>query len=429
MRINATHTTSLAALSATALLLGSTPALAQDASTPTAPAEEATNVRDHAPDTDNCPHSLKPPEPRTTSENAQPGQTSPAPLPISDNAESCGITIPAGFEVPENQTASAWLIFDIDSGEIIAEKDPHGRYRPASVIKVLLATLAIDELDLAKTIEATEEDAAIEGSLVGIGPGGKYTNEELLHGLLLASGNDAAHALARQLGSDEEVLAKINALAKELGATDTRVASYSGLDKPGMATSAHDLALFYRHAWEKPEFAKIVNTDHIKFPGYGEYEGYEVWNDNHLFLNDPDGIGGKTGYTDDANHTFVGALDRNGRRLAIVLLDTTIDKARPWEQAQAFLHEAYKVPAGAGIGSLLPPEPVTSTVPTSSAAAPTTTAAAPVKPVKRASRNWIPYVIVAAVIALFALVLALSTNISARPPRRRGGRGNRGRRS
>lgn len=429
MRINATRTPLPATLCAAALLVSGTPAVAQEETTPTNPAEETAIVREEAPNTDNCPNSLEPPQARTTSENPQPGQTSPAPLPISDKAQPCGISIPAGFEVPENQTASAWLIFDIDSGEIIAQKDPHGRYRPASIIKVLLATLAIDELDLTKTIEGTEEDAAIEGSLVGIGPGGKYTNEELLHGLLLASGNDAAHALARQLGSDEEVLAKINALAKELGAEDTRVASYSGLDKPGMATSAHDLALFYRHAWEKPVFAKIVNTDHIKFPGYGEYEGYEVWNDNHLFLNDPDGIGGKTGYTDDANHTFVGALDRDGRRLAIVLLDTTVDKARPWEQAQAFLHEAYKVPAGAGIGSLLPVETVTSTAPTTSSAAPTTTAAAPVQPAQRESRKWIPYVIVAAVVALFALVLALSTNLSGRPQRRRNGRGGRGRRS
>src|SRR5690625_7078688 len=64
-------------------------------------------------------------------------------------------------------------------------------------------------------------------------------------------------------------------------------------------------------------------------------------------MNDPDGIGGKTGYTDDANHTFVGALDRDGRRLMAVILDTTIDHGpRAWEQAQMLLDEAYKIPAG-----------------------------------------------------------------------------------
>src|SRR5699024_1858050 len=79
-----------------------------------------------------------------------------------------------------------------------------------------------------------------------------------------------------------------------------------------------------------------------------------------LFMNDPDGIGGKTGYTDDANHTFVGALDRDGRRLIAVILDTTIDHGpRAWEQAQMLLDEAYKIPAGQGVSSLEETEKIT----------------------------------------------------------------------
>ncbi|MDJ0114594.1 serine hydrolase, partial [Rhodococcus erythropolis] len=78
----------------------------------------------------------------------------------------------------------------------------HGRYRPASTIKMLLALVALDELDLDTEITATAEDADAEGSAVGIGKGGKYTNRQLMQGLVMASGNDAAHALARQLGGD-----------------------------------------------------------------------------------------------------------------------------------------------------------------------------------------------------------------------------------
>lgn len=328
------------ALAATMLLTG-TP-------TPEPTAPEETSTREHAPVTDDCPHAAVPPEPKTTSEAAA---VPPDPLPVTSSVP-CGEIIPDGFSVPTEQTAAAWLIFDIDSGEVIAAKDPHGRYRPASVIKVLLALVALRDLDLAEEIHIPADWTGEVGSAVGVGPGGVYTVEELLLGLLLASGNDAAQVLSQRLGGDAHTLNEINALAEEIGTEDTRAASYSGLDGPGMSTSAADLALMYRYAWGNDEFARMVNTEYIDFPGYGEREGYQVWNDNGLFMNDPDGIGGKTGYTDDANHTFVGAMERDGRRLAAVILDTTIDKARPWEQAQQFLNAAYDVPAGAGVGTL-----------------------------------------------------------------------------
>src|SRR5699024_5809721 len=165
--------------------------------------------------------------------------------------------------------------------------------------------------------------------------GGHYTVEQLLQGLLMASGNAAAHALAQQLGGDEETLTKMNQLAQDLGARSTFAASYSGLDAPGMSPSASDMALLYTEAFKNPTCARMVGTGTAEFPGYGDLEGHELGNDSGLFMNDPDGIGGKTGYTDDANHTFVGALDRDGRRLMAVILDTTIDHGpRAWEQAQ-----------------------------------------------------------------------------------------------
>lgn len=396
---------------------GAPAALAQQAQEPTAEsaersgAESATesdapvtdalgnlvlSPRDKAPDTDSCPHSLIPAEPRSTSERLAPGEESPTPPPPAEGAD-CGITAVKGYKVPEEQTAAAWIVFDIDSGDVIAQKDPHGRYRPASIIKVLLALTAINELDLDAKMPVSEKAATMEGSSAGIGTTGSYTARDLLYGLLLNSGNDAAQALAEALGGEEAALEKVNALAQSLGAHDTHVADYTGLDKPGQMTSSHDLALMYRAAWENPTFAKMVDTDYVNFPGHHDNDpdaaqastepaqpaqpgatgaapgtdgpqssapgqdpftdddpsnGYQLWNDNQLFLQDPDGIGGKTGYTDDAHHTFVGALDRDGRRLAAVVLDTTIDKGRAWEQTQRFLHAAYEVPAGEKIDSL-----------------------------------------------------------------------------
>ncbi|KQB84180.1 D-alanyl-D-alanine carboxypeptidase family protein [Corynebacterium oculi] len=313
--------------------------------------ETPTPTRTAAPDTQSCPHALRPGDPITTSEALAPGQQAPTPPPVTYQG-SCGVIAAPGYRVPQDQTAGAWLVFDLDSGEVIAQKDPHGRYRPASVIKVLLALVALRDLDYHAVIPVSERAAGMEGSAVGIGTTGRYTTEDLLHGLLLASGNDAAQALAEALGGDAVALRKVNDLAAQIGTTDTHVGSVTGLDTAGQMTSVTDLAKMYRYAWQNPAFAAIVNTEFWNLPGYDDHPGYEVWNDNGLFLNDPDGIGGKTGYTDDANHTFVGAMDRGGRRLAAVVLDTTIDKGRPWEQAQRLLHAAYALPRGASVGDL-----------------------------------------------------------------------------
>ncbi|QRP97259.1 D-alanyl-D-alanine carboxypeptidase [Corynebacterium sp. FDAARGOS 1242] len=338
----------VSALIATLTLLITPPAYAEESDE----TSSSLPTRTTAPDTDSCPHSLVPAEPSTTSEELAPGQATPTPLPPVDGA-ACGVTAPRGFKVNKDVVASAWMVSDLDSGEIIAMKDPNGRYRPASIIKALLALVVIEELPLDQRITATMEDASVEGSAVGIGPEGTYTVEQLLQGLLMASGNDAAHALATALGGDEDTLRKVNEKAREIGTRSTVAASYSGLDAAGMSTSAADISLIYREAFANDTFARIVDTEHVDFPGWGEMPGYELWNDNGLYLNDPDGIGGKTGYTEDAQHTFVGAIDRDGRRLQAVILDTTVEHGfRAWEQAQMLLDESSTVTPGHGVGQL-----------------------------------------------------------------------------
>ena len=313
--------------------------------------------REEAPNTDHCPNATLPPEPVSTSERIAPGSPTPTPLPVSYDGP-CGIIAPDGFTVSEKVLATSWLVADVDTGDVIAMKDPHGRYRPASIIKVLLALIVIDELPLDKVVTVSEESAGQEGSAVGLGANGTYSIDDLLHGLLMVSGNDAAHALAQVLGGDEVALRKVNEKAAELGMKDTRAASYSGLDGPGMSTSAWDMGLAYTEAYQNPTFTKIISTETYPFPGYTaadgeELPGFDVYNDNQLYLNDPDGIGGKTGYTDDAKHTFVGALDRDGRRLMAIVLDTTIDNGRAWEQSQDLIHEGYRFTSEDAVASLI----------------------------------------------------------------------------
>ncbi|BCQ10284.1 D-alanyl-D-alanine carboxypeptidase [Mycobacterium heckeshornense] len=312
---------------------------------------------------DTCPYRVSTP-PAVDSSEIPTAKDPPAPLPVpatpvGGNAlGGCGVVAaPNTPPVPNDISAEAWLVADLDSGAVIAAKDPHGRHRPASVIKVLVAMASINELSLNKTVEGTAEDAAVEGTKVGVTAGGTYTVNQLLHGLLMHSGNDAAHALARQLGGLPTALEKINALAGKLGGRDTRVATPSGLDGPGMSTSAYDIGLFYRYAWQNPTFADIVATRTFDFPGHGDRPGYQLENDNQLLYNYPGALGGKTGYTDDAGQTFVGAANRDGRRLMVVLLHGTREPIPPWQQAAHLLDYGFATAPGTRVGTLIEPDP------------------------------------------------------------------------
>jgi len=318
---------------------------------------------DGVPDANTCPYRESTPPAVDASEVPEPGQDPPAPVPVpakplgGDALAGCGIiTAPGTPPVPTDVSAEAWVLADLDTGDVIAARDPHGRHRPASVIKVLTAMQAIQELPIHKVVAGTAEDAAQEGTKVGVGENGWYSINDLLHGLLMYSGNDAAHALARQMGGMDATLNKLNDLARKLGGLDTRVATPSGLDGPGMSTSAYDIALFYRYAWQNPVFAEIVRTRTFDFPGRGDV-GYPIENDNKLLANYPGALGGKTGYTDDAGQTFVGAAERDGRRLVAVLLRGTRQPIAPWEQAARLLDYGFATPPGTRVGKLVDPDP------------------------------------------------------------------------
>jgi len=315
-----------------------------------------------APDANTCPYKVSTPPAVDSSEVPEAGDP-PQPLPVpakplgGDALSGCGvITAPGTPPLPPDVSAEAWLVADLDTGDVIAAKDPHGRHRPASVIKVLIAMQAIRDLPIHKVVAGTADDANAEGTKVGVGENGWYSINDLLHGLLMHSGNDAAHALAAQLGGMDTAVQKINDLAGKLGGRDTRAATPSGLDGPGMSTSAYDIGLFYRYAWQNPTFADIVATRSFDFPGRGDV-GYPVENDNQLLYNYPGTLGGKTGYTDDAGQTFVGAANHDGRRLVAVLLRGTRQPIAPWEQAAHLLDYGFATAPGTKVGTLIEPDP------------------------------------------------------------------------
>ncbi|MGW0162651.1 serine hydrolase [Mycobacterium sp. NPDC003323] len=382
----------------------------------TGPALVGTPAAGADPAPDPCPYRETTPPAVDASEVPKPGDPTPGPLPVpatplgGDALGGCGIVTAAGTApVPGDVSAEAWLIADLDTGDVIAAKDPHGRHRPASIIKVLTAMQSIQELPINRVVTGTEGDEHAEGSSVGVKIGERYTVNDLLHGLMMVSGNDAAHALAMQLGGMDAALQKINALARKLGARDTRAATPSGLDGPGMSTSAYDIGLFYRYAWQNETFAKIVATEKYAWPTY------ELENDVRLLYNYPGALGGKTGYTDDAGQTFVGAAERDGRRLVAVLLKGTRVPIAPWEQAARLLDYGFATPAGTKVGTLIEPDPSLSPEKPEAAPDPTAVAATALPTTVDAVPVRIGVGLVGAII-VFALIM-VARSLNRRPQR------------
>ena len=269
------------------------------------------------------------------------------------------------------------------TGEVLAAKDPHARNRPASTLKLLTALLAVDQLPADRVVVGTQADANQDGSRVGIGPAGRYTVRQLLTGLLLVSGNDAAHALADQLGGVSTTVRQMNELAAKLGALDTRAATPSGLDGPGMSASAYDLALAFRQVLSRPLLVELLGTRQADFPGFGDRPGFVVSNDNKLLRSYPGALGGKTGFTDDARHTQLDAAQRGGRRLMVVLMRGEQRPVSMSEQAARLLDYGFALPAGHPVGKLVDGAP-----PNTTGAAPESQPAPPQVQAHAAAQKW-----------------------------------------
>lgn len=316
-----------------------------------------------------CPDQQAPPPPVDTSEQPAPGAAAPAPLPVpaqpvgGARMGECGPVFPAGSAAPPETTAASWVVQDLDTGAVVAAKNPHARERPASLIKTLLALVVLDELKPSDVVVATDEDAKQECTCVGLVAGGSYTVDQLVHGLVMHSGNDVAHALATKLGGVPATVRKMNAKAVELGAMDTRTATPSGLDGPGMSTSAYDMSLIFHAAMKQPEFASAIATKGFQFPAQLGKPSFSIVNDNKLLGVYPGFLGGKTGFTDDARHTYVGGAEKAGTRLAVVMLRAEQRPTRVVDQAAQLLDYGFGLSkaGAAAVGELVPPKATEST--------------------------------------------------------------------
>lgn len=225
----------------------------------------------------------------------------------------------SGVPKPPKVEAKSYVVADLDSGKVLAAKDAHGRYRPASTLKTLTALALIPRLDADDKVRPQREDVDVEGSKVGITTKRSYRVDDLFRGLLLSSGNDAALALARAAGGKEHTVRLMNAAADELHANDTTAKTPNGLDRPGQRSSAYDLTLIARAALKLPDFRDYVSTVRAKFPApHGK--SFRIRNHNTLLTEYNGCFGVKTGYTTQAKATYVGAAKRHGDRIVVVVM-------------------------------------------------------------------------------------------------------------
>jgi D-alanyl-D-alanine carboxypeptidase (penicillin-binding protein 5/6) len=215
--------------------------------------------------------------------------------------------------------ASAWVIADAGTGQVLAAKDPHGWYRPASTLKVLTAISLIPALNPDAMVVASKQATTVSPNIVGLLPGHSYKVSDLFTALLTISANDAAMALAQATGSLSHGMAVINAEARHLQADDTVAVTPNGLDAPGQHTSAYDLALFARQGLQMPAFLKYDQTTSGQFR-ISKKKSVGLWNQNSLLATYPGALGGKIGWTNAAGATYVGMARRHGVTLIVSLL-------------------------------------------------------------------------------------------------------------
>lgn len=213
-------------------------------------------------------------------------------------------------------TARSAIIIDSKSGEVLFEKHPDLPRQPASTIKVLTGFLAINTLPPEKLIKVSRRAAKMPRSKLWLDSRKKYKANDLIHGVLLASANDASVALAEHIAGSEKEFAKLmTEQAKTWGADMTICRTASGLTAKGQQSTARDLAIIFQHAMQDKEFAAKMGINKIKTSF-----GSTLYTHNKALWQVKGAVGGKTGYTNKARQTYVGQFKSGDAEIIIALM-------------------------------------------------------------------------------------------------------------
>ncbi|MHB1007387.1 MAG: D-alanyl-D-alanine carboxypeptidase family protein [Chloroflexota bacterium] len=228
-------------------------------------------------------------------------------------------------------SAEAWAMIDGKTGALLAGVDPRARIAPASTAKICTAIIALERGRLDDVVKVDVDSRSMEDlSTMGLLPGDRMTLRELLYGLLLPSGADAAVAVARHIGGDEQrFVALMNAKAQELGLSDTRFVNPHGDDAKDQYASPFDLATFARYGFLNPVFAAIVGTR--EYTTTTANRVFKLKNTNELLGTYVGADGVKTGTTEKALQVLVSTAQRDNRRVFVTVMrsdDRYADTAR-----------------------------------------------------------------------------------------------------
>ncbi|MBC2579273.1 D-alanyl-D-alanine carboxypeptidase family protein [Clostridium sp. DJ247] len=228
---------------------------------------------------------------------------------------------------PPEVSADSVVLMDSKTGEILYEKNPDTAYPPASTTKLMTALLTLEKTNLDDTVTVGKNPPFVDGSKIYLFEGENIKIRDLLYGLILASGNDCAEALAEYIsGSMDNFAVEMNKRALELGAKNTNFVNPSGLYDANHNSSAKDLALIMRELSKNPEYTTIATTSSYKIPPTNKSAAERpLWNENKLIqktssLYYSGCLGGKTGYTVQSSHSYVATATRNNQQLIVALV-------------------------------------------------------------------------------------------------------------
>jgi len=219
----------------------------------------------------------------------------------------------------------AAFLVDLDARQVLWQRDAETSRAPASLTKMITAMVAVDDAgSLTRMVEVTKQMTNVIPSVMGLTPGESVSVRDLLYGLFLDSGNDAAEALASGIVPRDRFIRQMNQKASSIGLTASHFVTPSGLDAPGHGMSAHDLAhtAAYLDTYY-PQLAAIAATRDIAIPAIATHKAFYPHNLNPLLWSFPGATGLKTGLTDNAGGCIVATATRGGRHLIAVVMNAT----------------------------------------------------------------------------------------------------------
>lgn len=240
------------------------------------------------------------------------------------------------FEKTAEAATSSYAVIDADTGRLLIGMNEHERLPIASLTKMWTAFVAIEESDINSTTTISKNATLSEGSSIYLVEGEQATLNTLLNGLLLRSGNDAATAIAEEVGGSVGGFVKLmNDYAVLYGLADTRFENPSGLHDEKHLSSAYDTAQMLRIAMQEKKFRKIATTKYYK----NDLQKPTVWKNKHKLLHyNQYAIAGKTGFTKVAGRTLATYFEKDGKRVIVV----TLNESNDWQVHSSFAETIFQ---------------------------------------------------------------------------------------